>query len=119
MRPCTSVCISTCDAQERFQRALSALGVSKRISSLGVKSGDTIMVGDVDFKYYAESSMAARARLAGYGDDEEEGDIYGMGAGVEGEMTPRQEARRRRREREMEAELKDLLDADGEVTRFT
>jgi len=92
--------------------------VSKRISSLGVKSGDTIMVGDVDFKYYAESSMAARARLAGYGDDEE-GDIYGMGAGVEGEMTPRQEARRRRRERGMEAELKDLLDADGEVTRFT
>jgi len=48
-----------------------ALGVSGELKAAGAKSGDTIMVGNVDFKYYEESSMAVRARLAGYGDPDD------------------------------------------------
>eukprot|EP00962_Isochrysis_galbana_P055126 scaffold26830_cov122-Isochrysis_galbana.AAC.3 len=49
---------------------MQALGVSDQLKQAGAKSGDTIMVGNVDFKYYEESAMAVRARLAGYGDQD-------------------------------------------------
>ena len=56
------------EAQDRFQRIMKALGASEQLKQAGAKNGDLIMVGNVDFSYFEESPMAARARLAG-GDD--------------------------------------------------
>jgi len=99
------------EAQERFQRIMQALGVSEELKAAGAKSGDTIMVGNVDFKYYEETAMAVRARLAGYGDLETTDDI--------GEMGDERDAERRRRRAEaIDKELRELLDSDGDVTLF-
>ena len=68
-------------------------------------------VGNVDFSYFEESAMAARARLAGLGDDqlgEERG-----GGGVEG-FDEEAEALAR----ELDEELAELLDGDGDVLTF-
>mgnify|MGYP003316308970 CR=1 FL=1 len=52
------------EAQDRFQRIMGALGASEQLKAAGAKNGDLIMVGNVDFSYFEESPMAARARLA-------------------------------------------------------
>lgn len=99
------------EAQERFQRIMGALGVSAALKEAGANSGDTIMVGSVDFKYFEETAMAVRARLAGYGD---RGEAVGLGEGGEAESAED----RGRRLAELDADLRDLLDNDGEVTQF-
>lgn len=35
------------DSERRFQHVLEACGVNKSLSKLGVKEGDTVIVGDV------------------------------------------------------------------------
>jgi GTP-binding protein len=98
------------EAQARFQRVMQALGVSEQLKARGASNGDLIMVGDVDFRYFEETAMAARARLAGFvdsgHDDEVDGDISD------------EEAGRRRRQRELDEELLTMLEEEGEVTRF-
>jgi hypothetical protein len=93
---------------------MQALGVSDQLKQAGAKSGDTIMVGSVDFKYYEESAMAVRARLAGYGDPEAMGED---GEGEEGDDTMAAE-RRRQRAAAIDAELAELIAAEGDVTLF-
>jgi GTP-binding protein len=88
------------EAQERFQRIMKALGVSDELKKSGAQNGDLIMVGDVDFKYYEESSMAIRARLAGFSDEEESDGLSELA------------------QREIDAELAALLEGEGEVTRY-
>ena len=96
------------EAQERFQRIMQALGVSKKLKEQGAKNGDTIMVADVDFVYYEESAMAVRARLAGFMDEEE--------ADEADEWLSDEALEERRKDL---AELRQLMEDDGgEVTRY-
>jgi len=85
------------EAQERFQRILKALGASEKLRAAGAQNGDLIMVGNVDFVYFDENPMAARARLAGFGEDGGDNDAL---------------------ERELDAELAKLLDAEGDVLQY-
>ena len=98
------------EAQARFQRVMHALGVSDELKAQGAANGDLVMVGDVDFRYYEETAMAARARLAGFVDED---DVES----VDDELTAA-EAAARRRQRELDEELERMLEEDGEVTRF-
>ena len=72
----------------------------------------------MDFAYFEESPMAARARLAGFSDaltrGAEGGAEGGDGGGWEAEID--EEARKL--EKELDAELKELLDSDGDVLTF-
>ena len=43
---------------------MEALGVSADLKEKGAANGDLIMVGEVDFRYFEETPMAARARYA-------------------------------------------------------
>ena len=96
------------EAQERFQRIMQALGVSKKLKEQGARNGDTIMVADVDFVYYEESAMAVRARLAGFMDEEE--------ADEADEWLSDEELEERRKDL---AALRQLMEDDGgEVTRY-
>lgn len=126
------------EAQDRFQRIMKALGASEQLKSAGAKNGDLIMVGNVDFSYFEESPMAARARLAGYGDDDlgagEYGEVYGLGygsdrsaadeggeggAGLMGRGPTAEEMEEARQmARQLDEELAELLDADGDVMTF-
>jgi GTP-binding protein len=85
------------EAQERFQRIMKALGASEKLRAAGAENGDLIMVGNVDFVYFDENPMAARARLAGFGEGGEDYDDL---------------------EQELDAELANLLDAEGDVMQF-
>jgi hypothetical protein len=89
---------------------MQALGVSDQLKQAGAQSGDTIMVGSVDFKYYEESAMAVRARLAGYGDPVED-DTGGEGDAREAE-------RRRARAEAIDAELAELIESEGDVALY-
>ena len=90
---------------------MEALGVSADLKAKGAKNGDLIMVGEVDFRYFEETPMAARARLAGFTDPEAEGE--------EGEELSVEQAMRRRREQQrLDAELANMLDDDGEITLY-
>ena len=101
-------------AQDRFQRIMDALGASSALKSEGAKNGDLIMVGNVDFTYFEESPMAARARLAGYVDkDDEEFD-----GELDDDMLEAAEKEARRLEKELDAELAEMLDSDGDVLTF-
>ena len=82
------------EAQERFQRIMRALGASEQLKSAGAASGDLIMVGNVDFTYFEESPMAARARLAGYGDTGY--DMEGAAAEFAGAVREEEEALQRK-----------------------
>mmetsp|Transcript_58166 Transcript_58166/g.129660 ORF Transcript_58166/g.129660 Transcript_58166/m.129660 type:complete len:85 (+) Transcript_58166:936-1190(+) len=84
---------------------MRAMGVTEKLKALGAANGDLIMVGDVDFSYFDESPMAARARLAGFG-DEDNGDEDEFG-----------DASRREDER-LDELLGGMLDQEGEVMRF-
>ena len=95
------------EAQDRFQRIMRALGASDKLKAAGAKNGDIIMVGNVDFSYFEETPMAARARLAGFRDDGEEG--------LEHDDL---EDAARRLARELDDELLELLDGDGDVLTF-
>jgi GTP-binding protein len=92
------------EAQDRFQRIMRALGVTDRLREAGVQNGDLIMVGNVDFSYFEETPMAARARLAGFNDeyDEDEEDA--------------EEAAKLARE--IDEELAKLLDSSGDIATF-
>ena len=95
--------------KDGFQRVMQALGVSDQLKANGASNGDLIMVGDVDFRYFEETPMAARARLAGFVDaPEEEG----------GELSEEEVERRRQRQLELDKELAAMLDEDGEVMLF-
>mmetsp|Transcript_15141 Transcript_15141/g.40718 ORF Transcript_15141/g.40718 Transcript_15141/m.40718 type:complete len:252 (-) Transcript_15141:255-1010(-) len=93
------------EAQDRFQRIMRALGVTEQLKANGAKNGDLIMVGNVDFSYFEESPMAARARLAGHGDGGDGGDDEFM------DDEAREEAR-------LDELLGSLLDAEGDVATF-
>jgi GTP-binding protein len=103
------------EAQDRFQRIMGALGASEQLKAAGAKNGDLIMVGNVDFSYFEESPMAARARLAGFGDDEAEG---GGVRASEDDFISELEDEAKRLERELDEELADLLDGEGDVLTF-
>lgn len=105
------------EAQGRFQRIMAALGASERLKKAGATTGDTIMVGNVDFAYFEESPMAARARLAGYGDEHEV-----VAAATAAELTNEElggeEVATDALARELDAELAELLDGEGDVITF-
>ena len=68
-------------------------------------------VGEVDFRYFEETPMAARARLAGFTDPEDEGE-------EDEELSVEEAMRRRREQRRLDAELANMLDDDGEITLY-
>mmetsp|Transcript_21254 Transcript_21254/g.52936 ORF Transcript_21254/g.52936 Transcript_21254/m.52936 type:complete len:545 (+) Transcript_21254:129-1763(+) len=92
------------EAQDRFQRIMRALGVTEKLKARGAKNGDLIMVGNVDFSYFEESPMAARARLAGFSDKTGPPDEF-----WDEEM---------QKNAEVDDLLESLLDADGDVATF-
>jgi len=104
------------EAQERFQRIMKALGASERLKEAGAKNGDVVMVGPVDFSYFDESPMAARARLAGYGDEHEDVSQYGDPNDDKAPLLSEEAALMAKK---LDEELKDLLDAEGPVTMFS
>ena len=74
-----------------------------------------LQVGNVDFTYFEESPMAARARLAGYV-DKSESEL--MDEEYDAELLEEAEAEARRLEKELDAELAEMLDSDGDVLTF-
>ena len=102
------------EAQDRFQRIMKALGASEQLSTAGARNGDLIMVGNVDFSYFEESPMAARARLAGYGNERSDD----RGDDDDDPLLTEAEEEARRLEKELDGELAKLLDADGDVQVF-
>jgi len=82
------------------------------------------MVGNVDFSYFEESPMAARARLAGYGDDDTAmiagyDEVYGLGHGSGTEGPSAEELEEvRRMAKQLDEELAELLDGEGDVMTF-
>ena len=113
------------EAQDRFQRIMKALGASEQLKTAGAKNGDLIMVGNVDFSYFEESPMAARARLAGYGDDDGVsgyGEVYGLGYGSDGEAAEGPSVQEledaRLMAKQLDEELAELLDGEGDVMTF-
>jgi GTP-binding protein len=103
------------EAQARFQRVMEALGVSADLKEKGAANGDLIMVGEVDFRYFEETPMAARARLAGFtdstGEESEEGE-------AEGELSVEEVMRRQREQQRLDEELADMLEDDNEITLY-
>ena len=89
---------------------MKALGASEQLQAAGARNGDLIMVGNVDFAYFDESPMAARARLAGLGDerDDSHDDVFPS------EM----ELDEAKALAELDRELADLLDGEGDVLTF-
>ena len=107
------------EAQDRFQRIMKALGASEQLKAAGAVNGDLIMVGNVDFSYFEESPMAARARLAGYADDplgtaDGADGVGDLEEGIHGEFEEEIAAL----QRQLDAELAELLDGDGDVQTF-
>ena len=96
---------------------MKALGASEQLQKAGARNGDLIMVGNVDFSYFEESPMAARARLAGYGDARDDEFISGE-TGGDDEFLTEMEEEAARLARELDEELAELLDADGDVMTF-
>ena len=108
------------EAQDRFQRIMGALGASEQLKSNGARNGDLIMVGNVDFSYFEETPMAARARLAGYGDAEHQFgvDVSPEEGGDSRDLIGEFEEEARRMARELDNELAELLDAEGDIATF-
>lgn len=48
------------DSDRRFQHVLEACGVNKSLLKLGVKEGDTVVVGDVCLCFIASLFLASR-----------------------------------------------------------
>lgn len=46
------LCIRYVDSERRFQHVLEACGVNKSLMKLGVKEGDTVIVGEVCLNYF-------------------------------------------------------------------
>jgi GTP-binding protein len=98
------------ESQTRFQRIMHALGAAEQLREAGAKSGDIIMVGKVDFSYFEESTMAARARLAGFNDERRI---------ASGNLLDEDEDEAAARDRKaIDKELKQLLDSVGDVVEF-
>ena len=95
---------------------MEALGVSADLKEKGAANGDLIMVGEVDFRYFEETPMAARARLAGFTDSGGEGE-EGEGEG-EGELSVEEVMRRQREQQRLDDELADMLEDDNEITLY-
>ena len=78
------------------------------------------MVGNVDFSYFEETPMAARARLAGYGDAEHQFgvDVSPEEGGDSRDLIGEFEEEARRMARELDNELAELLDAEGDIATF-
>ena len=93
---------------------MEALGVSADLKEKGAANGDLIMVGEVDFRYFEETPMAARARLAGFTDSGGEGE---EGEG-EGELSVEEVMRRQREQQRLDDELADMLEDDNEITLY-
>jgi len=100
------------EAQDRFQRIMKALGASEQLAAAGAVNGDLIMVGAVDFTYFEETPMAARARLAGYGDEP------AHGSRQDEELLTDEEEEAAKLARELDAELLELLEGEGDVLTF-
>ena len=88
---------------------MRALGVSEQLKAVGAKDGDTIMVGKVDFTYFDELPMAARARLAGYGDERPADPDDPSGEKEEDQAAL---------EKRLDEELKELLDGYGDIVTY-
>jgi len=65
------------EAVDRFQRVLEALGVNRKLKAAGASDGDTIVVMEREFTYYARDNIYSAAAFAdGYTDGfTEEGDV--------------------------------------------
>lgn len=66
------------EAVDRFQRVLEAVGANRALKAAGAVDGDTIVVGDRDFVYYARDNIYSAAAFAdgytdGFTDDGEPG----------------------------------------------
>ena len=96
---------------------MKALGASEQLKAAGARNGDLIMVGAVDFSYFEESPMTARARLAGFGDDEYAFDDASGFVEDDSFATPEEEEARNLA-KQLDKELMDLLDGEGEVLTF-
>ena len=97
--------------QARFQRIMLALGVSDALKKAGAVNGDLVMVGAVDFKYFEEAPMAARARLAGFVDDD--GGEPSYADDYDDEV-----AAARKAAALADEELAELLESEGDVLLF-
>ena len=93
---------------------MEALGVSADLKEKGAANGDLIMVGEVDFRYFEETPMAARARLAGFVDSGE----AEAEAEAEAELSVEEVIRRKRQQQELDDELADMLEDDSEITLY-
>jgi len=65
------------EAVDRFQRVLEALGVNRKLKAAGASDGDTIVVLEREFTYYARDNIYSAAAFAdGFTDGfTEEGDV--------------------------------------------
>jgi hypothetical protein len=88
-----------------------ALGVSDALKKAGAVNGDLVMVGAVDFKYFEEAPMAARARLAGFVDDD--GGEPSYADDYDDEV-----AAARKAAALADEELAELLESEGDVLLF-
>lgn len=101
------------DAVSRFGRIMNALGATDKLKEAGAKDGDLVMVGPADFVWFDENTMAARARLAGFGDRSDTG-IYDD----EDYLLTQEEEDELKRAAELDKELELLLDSTGDVLTY-
>lgn len=113
------------ESQERFGRIMQALGVSEALKKKGAKDGDIVMIGNIDFQYFEESAMAARARLAGYLDYEDTLKALPMEKRMDLGLMPipdgmdeRKFLRMQKEKKKLDKELEEALEARGQVLTF-
>lgn len=74
------------EAVDRFQRVLEAVGANRALKAAGAVDGDTIVVGDREFVYYARDNIYSAAAFAdgytdGFTDDGEPGRAVALDLG--------------------------------------
>mmetsp|Transcript_84892 Transcript_84892/g.150345 ORF Transcript_84892/g.150345 Transcript_84892/m.150345 type:complete len:634 (+) Transcript_84892:99-2000(+) len=113
------------ESQERFGRIMKALGVNEALKAQGAKDGDIVMIANIDFQYFEESPMAARARLAGYLDYEDHIKALSIPKRVALGLQPipdgmdeRKWLRAQKVKKKLDKELENALESGGEVMVF-